>query len=254
MKKVIAVIAVLAASLVLAQSPRKTQAVVANYDLDSTSDISCAYGAERPVTQKIATSGSSTTVAAVTASTGPFTGVSVGDVIYALSTSGIREGRLVTARASADSITVDSAVNLGTGVTFTTRQRSCGTAATDGWFYVNAGTVANITLQIDQLSLGSGALAAKIECKYGDLEGIGASVNVWPGESSAAAQCNGGSFSGGYCTFTTAGSGSRISFSTAGVTFPEQCRVVMKLTGTDDGSDTGADAEKVSVFLTQAVR
>lgn len=231
-----------------------TRALLAWYDLDSTSDVSFVLAAsERQINVPIVTSGSATTVTGLVASSAPFTSVAVGDVIYANSTSGIREGRLVTARASADSITIDTAVNYGsTGQTFRTRARSGGTAATDGWFPIEAGAVSLISIQVDQLSLATGALALKLMCKKGDLSGIAVASNLWPGDVAATAQCNGGTFSSGYCTYTAAPV--FVNVSTAGVEFPSQCRLVQKLTGTDDANDLTTNLEQVSMFLTEVRR
>lgn len=247
----VAIAAILCAGDARTQSSYATRALFANYDLDSTTAISCVLGTERPITQTISTSGSSTTVAAAVASSGPFETVAVGDVIYVFDSTNIRRGRLVTARASANSITVDTAINITPAQTFRTRTRACGTTATDGWFSPRSDTRWSVTVQVDQLSVASGGVGVQLQCKYGDLSGLSTAVNFWPGENSSDAHCNGGTFSSGYCVYTTAGIGARMDIGNGGVTFPDQCRVVMILTGTDDAGDLTTDLEKITAFVTE---
>jgi hypothetical protein len=87
------------------------------------------------------TSGSSTTVTAVTGigNDTPFSVLGVGDEIY-LNGPSIAYVGTVTAKASGSSITVDTAVNLGTGGTgFMYRTLTCGYGDTFGWQRVYAG-------------------------------------------------------------------------------------------------------------------
>jgi len=135
---------VVAALLVLFSAPcfaqgRADRSIVAKYDLDSASYIYCVTASPTRGPGRVETSGSSATVTAVAGLDDPFTSVVVGDELnFGV---GIGTVRTVIARASATSITVDSAVNLDVsgGATFTYARATCGTAATDGWFSVGAG-------------------------------------------------------------------------------------------------------------------
>lgn len=104
------------------------------YDMASTSYTYGKIGEQVQGRAGIKTSGSSTTVTASVANAGPFDPVSVGDIleIYVGETLSIRK---VTAKASGDSITINSAITIGAAGTaaWYFRQFVNGTAATDGW-------------------------------------------------------------------------------------------------------------------------
>lgn len=216
------------------------------YDLDATDPTYCVTtgvgGQVRsgaiPVDQLVTTSGSSTTVAVVASTADPFLNVAVGDILifprtYSATTGGIintREERVVTARASADSITVNAAIELPVaGTTFSYREPSCGTAATSGWVPVQNLSDVTFTINIAQLSVGSGGVAVTVECRN---LGVGAGANTIFAPTA----------------YTTTGVRSFI------IVEPwSECRVGIELSGADDGSDTGADAEQITIQMVARV-
>lgn len=226
-----------------------TRPIMALYDLDSTSDVSCTSS---PVNSsaRIVTSGSSTTTAALTTGTVPFNAVTVGDVIYA-TVGGALTGRVVTAKASGNSITVDSAWDLGvTGVGFTVWKATCAATGTSSWINVAANLNTNVALLIDQLGVGSGGVGVKIEALFGNAtDSFTNPVNVWPGEATVSGICGSGTQASGYCVYTTAGAAARPTFSTNNSINPTALRIVMKLTGADDGAD--ATVEKITAYLVE---
>jgi hypothetical protein len=153
------------------------------YDLAATSYIYCAtFGDASGVAKegwkvpdprsKLVTSGSSTTVTALAGSVAPFTNVAVGDDLRIVIPAGTVANvitaqtvyRTVTARGSATSITVNSAVNLGTtGVSFNYRTLACAANATDGIFAVDGFKNANV--QFEWQTKNATSLDWRVECK-----------------------------------------------------------------------------------------
>lgn len=224
----------------------------AEYDLDSTTAISCSYGPPRTILIPITTSGSSTTVAAVTSGSAPYNLVSVGDLIMVNITSPGAAGsatvntRIVTARASADSITVDTAITIpATGLTFQYQKRTCG--ADSGWVSVENVKLFTIATQLDQISVGANSIRFQIQGRYLTESNLYTSFNLWPGTDSATADCGGGTFASGYCTYTTANTVP--PFVSAGMLQATQVRLVTNIVTADDGTDTGADAESITAVL-----
>lgn len=91
-----------------------------------------------PTMARIKTAGSSTTVTEETASTNPFTSIAVGDMLIVAPAGGTQTNLLVTARASAASITVDTAIDLSAGASFRYYRGERGTTATSGWLRVSS--------------------------------------------------------------------------------------------------------------------
>lgn len=249
MKKLFAVIAAVLLVLPSHAAQISTRPIMAVYDLDSTTDVSCTSS---PVTStaRIVTSGSSTTTAALTTGTLPFNSVAVGDVLYA-TVGGILTGRVVVSKASGDSLTVDSAWNLGsTGVGFTAWKATCGATGSSSWINVTANLNTNIAILIDQLGVSSGGVGVKIEALFGNAtDSFTNPVNVWPGEATVSGICGSGTQTSGYCVYTTAGAAARPTFSTNNSINPTALRIVMKLTGADDGAD--ATVEKITAYLVE---
>jgi hypothetical protein len=241
-----------------AQNPAYREIPLATlYDLDATSytylwttgEQGYILGRDRAIATRITTSGSSTTVAAVTASSGPFDLVAAGDEICFLLPQGsgpspaagnVRTCRKVTARASADSITVNAAVDIGTnstgGVPFTFRTFATGTAAGSGWFPVSSYTGVSVQLMVSQISV-TGQIEFKIQCRGGGVDN--APVDV---------------YAEGMTQYRTGGyNAAQVDNDTIivhnGVVLFSECRVGALIDSADDGSDTGADAEQVSVKL-----
>lgn len=259
-KTLLAALALLAlAPCALAQDAAPTEQigrpVVTLYDLDSTTPIYCSMTGVRiggppfSTPYKIKTVGSSTSVTAATAGQAPFNGVSVGDEIVvnlsigqvtpAPGVNAARTYRVVTAKADADNITVNAAIDLsgpvgtaGTaGYRFEYLRRACGTAATDGWYPVAGGTP-TFSWAVNQFSVTSGGVDFRIECKH---DGADAQpIQAFPAT--------------GFTTYTAAGIASRASTS---ITIPySYCRLGMQLNGVDEGVDTGANAEQITAWFT----
>jgi hypothetical protein len=152
----IALVLLLSGSAVMAQVTRVDTPILSKYDLDSATYVYCKLGFSLIGPGRIETSGSSATVTAVSGSTDPYTNVAVGDELFISGAAG-NFTRTVTARASATSITVDSAVNLDVdgGYIFNYRTLSCGAAVTDGWIQVGPGKH-TITIIYRQGDLGGG--------------------------------------------------------------------------------------------------
>jgi hypothetical protein len=220
--------------------------LVSLYDLDATSYTYCrtlgvngdVFGAWKQGPSKVVTSGSSTTVTSVTAGgSGAFNGVAAGDEIRIISSTGTITSRVVTARASADSITIDAAVDLTTpaaGTQFWYRTLECGTETISGWFSTSPYQDLKITWEMNQVSLTSGYIDFRVECR--DFGVDNQPVQVW------------GVGASGYpaAGFVTAG----ILLGRKAIYIPEswyECRVGSIIVGTDDGADTGANAEKITI-------
>jgi len=133
---------------------------VATYDVASTSYIYCTTSALKPGTANIETSGSSTTVTAVSGT--PFESLAVGDDIQ-VTLAGVATRRRLTAKASAISVTVDSAINLDVdnGYGFQWNDVTCGTAATNGWIPVSG--LRNKAVQINLDTINAASIEWKIQ-------------------------------------------------------------------------------------------
>lgn len=248
MKKIPSFIVALVVSIaaftaaVHAQSDVNTIPLFAIYDLDSETDISCSFGNEVTASGLATTSGSSTTTTALNTS-GVFNNIAVGDIIWA-SISGAKTGRILTARASANSATVDSVWTLpATGVSLRYQKPTCG--ASSGWVSVDGAKMLIFSVNVAQISVTTGGIGFKIEGKFDALPTAGA-VNLWPGDASADAHCDSGTYSSGYCVYTAVDA---FSVSNAGVQKPMFIRLVAQFTGTDDGNDLTTNLEQLSASL-----
>ena len=218
------------------------------YDVDSTSATYCRvlgangnpYGPPIQGQAQIETVGSNTTVTAVTASTVPFALLDVGDVVFVRYPTGSTDTRIIIAKASGDSVTVNSAINLDIdgGYAFTWKNTVCGTAITDGWIDVSGSASTSFTIQYDQGDLGS--FDARIECKGSFNEPQ--PVQVFP--TCTAGACN------TFQSYTTVGIASRTTYVVVDPSY-SSCRVAVKYT-TSDASDAGANLESVTVGLTRS--
>lgn len=228
------------------------------YDLDSTSVIYCALWGQQgtamsfggggiPGLVPILTSGSSTSVAAVTAGTNPFTNVGVGDVIIVRRETAV-DVVYVTARADADNITVDTAVNWqnsGAGRAFSWLDLRCGTAATDGWIDVAGAQDKKFTFEYNQ---GDSTVDVRLECQD---ESIAANpVVAYPGETDGCGA--GGTLASGYCQFASAGVGITNRLSIVSYEPWSRCRFGIKINGSDT-SDAGANLEQISAYVTYSI-
>lgn len=230
----------LLSSIVAAQGLEPSNAVVnAYYDLDATSFTYCRYeglnGSVDPTKGKpgganITTSGlSSTTITG----TGAFTNVIVGDVIHFTGTGstvftqlGVNSYRVVSARASADSITVFNAVTIpSTGVRFEYLRRVCGTADTSGLIPVDGLHSHTWEIGIQQINTTSG-IDYELECR---VRGPGATWVIVSGPTTKTAV-------GNYAVVVSEAW--------------NECRMGLKMTSTDDGSDVGAAMEQITINMT----
>jgi len=250
-KKILGLVLAVIATASNAQQT-SSRPVIADYDLDSTSDLACTSNPIQP-TARIVTSGSSTTTSALTANTLPFTLATVGDIIQAV-ISGVPYGRVITAKADGDNITVSSAWNLGTvGTGYTLWKRNCAAIASNaGWINVAANKRTDVAIAIDQLVVSTGGVAVKVEALYdNENDSFATAHNVWPGELTSTTICGAGTFASGYCVYTTAGITARSVFTTDNTINPKALRVVMKLTGTDSDATPSTDNEKIRISLVE---
>jgi hypothetical protein len=231
----------LAPALLLAQGRDQSRIFVEKYDLDATTTTYCVTSDQVLQGPGLATTnGSSTTVTSL-GSTGSFDGVAAGDTLYFRLASGVIT-RYITAKASANSITIDTATTLSAdasvGVAFSYRNRSCGTAATSGWMNVPDYGFKTIVLQIDQLVV-TGGISVKWQCKAKGDQAV--AVDVYPGTTGG---CPGGTLSSGFCNYTAVTAFALI------VEEPwDQCRVGMKIGTNDDGDDLTTNAENINIYF-----
>lgn len=221
------------------------------YDVDSTTETYCrvlgeagAWSGSIPGRGLIETSGSSTTVTGVNAADDVFIDVGVGDILLVRDVQGNTTRRVVTAKASADSITINTAVNWSAQVVWRWLNVECGTGANDGWIDLprhlaaaNSGWGIDIQYNAGDLT---GGLAARVECR---TAGVAAQpVVVYPGEGDGCGV--GGTLSGNECQFATAGIDSRLvvvnDFNVYGA-----CRVALSAVT----SDSDGTVEQVTVTL-----
>lgn len=211
--------------------------LIAGYDLDSTSLIYCnstgqgggVLAPPKMVNVKATTSGSSTTVTSLVANSDAFLNVAAGDLLWFPRTEAVvpvatGAWRYVVSRASANSITVDTAIDLTSGYGFGFRTRSCGTAATSGEVPVSGFAAVNFVGQIDQISV-TGGIDYVVECRP---EGPAATWTTIIGPTNK----------------TAAWAGGNVAYEPWAY-----CRMGWKIGSADDGTDTGADAEKIAAYF-----
>jgi hypothetical protein len=231
-----------------AQTIDKT--ILVDYDLDSTTLLyPCLSEPFDSGSNRAATTGTSTTLASVPATgAGAFRNLAIGDQM-SFNIGGTLTVVYVTAKASDFSITVSSALTLGTtGLPFTYRNFTSGTGDIC-WTNLRGYPKKSITIEYNQGDL-TGGLNWRVECKSNQL---GAQpIIVWP--ASSLSDCGPGAYvAGGYCNIPTASAGitGRVQWQDDSV--QGLCRVGMYgVTG--DASDAGANLEKISVFISADVR
>jgi hypothetical protein len=124
----------------------------------------------RVTTAPITAAANSTTLAAVTAGTNPFANLVVGDVIYLQdpfqATKGATLEKVITARASADSVTISSVISVPTAFTansFEWRKRQCATTANAGWFPVEG--YRPVKFSVGANTIGATSVDIRFECR-----------------------------------------------------------------------------------------
>lgn len=250
MRKLLFIPAVLLAANAYAQNVL-TGTYVTNYDLDATSYTYCVTTGQNggpfdppiPGNGRLTTVGSSTTVTGVTDSADSFGPVSVGDVLYIATAPQTNVIRYVTARASADSITVNSAISLAAaGSAFSWMKVTCGTGASNGWINMSAYAGKKLSLEITQM-VATGGVDFKFECR--DNTAVSTVHQVYPGETDACG--TNATLSSGICNVATATTGTwDLVFS------PEEqwdaCRVGVLIHTADDGDDLTTNAEIINIY------
>lgn len=222
------------------------------YDLDATSYTFCRLqgqgGGTSPLPQAfqlpaaVETVGSSTTFTASTAATAPFRDVVAGDVLVIPIGAGVTATpvtvlRSIVSKTSSDEVVVDEAYDLGTtGVVLSALSQKCGTGEQDGWQNVSALRNVQATVQIDQMS-GAGGIDVQWWCRSAQPDAK--AVQYYPDNSAGAATRN----------YTAAGTEARTIVAFVDEASCAQIRVGMLWHTNDDGADTGADRERITVTV-----
>jgi hypothetical protein len=179
--------------------------------------------AGRAGTARVKTSGSSATVASNTASAGALGLVAVNDLLL-FNVKGQLLERLVTAKADADSVTVNSAIDLSAGYSYTYKRRYFGPDTEDGWISVAGFSGVAFLVDVDQMN-GTGGITTSAECR---IAGPLAIVHQVGTDNITAA-------------------GSKVYTVDLRLAAYDQCRIGIRWATNDDGSDTGSAQEQVSV-------
>jgi len=246
LKKLLAIVlAFVATASVLAQSGNgqsTSQLITYRFNLNATSETFCALSLNGPfqVPVPVVTSGSSTTVTG----TGAFTNIGVGDQINGTD-SPVGGGELwtavVMARASADSITVDTAVNLNSSTLFY-RTLSCGTGNNNGAFDISLSGRSTIQIDIAQLVLanpGVSTIDSRIQCR---VDPSAAWLQVYPVLVPPAVTAT-------YVSLAVVGGWGKEVNGTY-----SQCRVGLRITAADDAAgDAGSNAEWLTISVRRAL-
>ncbi len=187
----------------------------------------------------IETSGSSTTVTAYTGNTTAFARLVVGDVIEA---GGLQ--RAIVAKASAISVTVDTAVDwsAGSGLDFVWYHHEVGTGPNAGWINVSGFSNRLITFQGTNLEGDGNDVDVIWECKSSV---VGAGPNqIYPDNAAAV--------DGTRIVSTVYEAAEGVNATrAAAIPYPlDRCRVGMAWNTADDGVDTGADRELIHIIFT----
>ena len=233
-----------------AQSTHRTANFSYNYNLDATSLTYCVLNGQggTPFGGPITGPGGITAATSTTAtSSGAFTDLAVGDVITVkLASTNITNIRVVRAKASSSSITLDTAATW-TSAAFSYLKLSCGTGDTDGWISTSGLSVKGITWILNQISGVTGGIDIRLECLP---DGLGSKpIIAWPG-ASVTADCGPGTLSGGYCNYTTAGiTTGRIQFTIPRDVACGAVRIGQKINTADAAETTEADREEITTIL-----
>lgn len=263
MKKLIALLSVtlaLASALPVRsqQSGTRTAAVLmSKYDLDSVTYVCGVTRGQAgtpdgnwitnlPPAHKIKTVGSSTAITEFTPAAVPFRFLSAGatgyggDLLLIASNPltppvvpGVAPGlpviRTVIAKSDNSNITVDSAINLTNGNTFAYRQLyTSADTATDNYLSMEGLAHGSFAIAIEQINTTTG-IDWKVECAHRPASALPI--------TNPMIVCSG-------TTVTTAQTLSCQPFKDFGDW--DACRVCLKMSSTDDGSDVGAAQERIT--------
>lgn len=253
-RRALMILALLALSCpVQAQETRKAT-FIALWDLDSDTVLypvllgtdGNPFGDPMQVATLIETSGSSTTVTAVTALTVPFADLGVGDLIFVRTSATNTDIRSIVAKASGDSITINAAADwsAGAGFQFTWMDAVIGATVNDGWISTAGWNRIKVKVNYAQGDFATG-LDVRWECRDRDLAAY--EEIAYP---DVAATCgDDGVVASGYCQFATAGAGTGLTLIIPGPW--DECRVGMKRTG-NDTSDAGAALESIAATISES--
>lgn len=238
MRKLLTSLACLAALPVYAE----VRPIMAKYDLDSTTEITCVLDpADTVAPGRATTSGSSATVTAVGSAT-PFTNI-LANARVVFSSLGKQYTRTAVAVASGTSMTIDTATDLSTsggavgGYEVSYRNITCGSGAENGWFSIAElrGLAApTIDFNITQQNT-TGGIDVRVQCRSADANAL--AVQVLPALTPPAVTAT-------YLNYTGTG-----GFKLAVPEKEDQCRVLMLIHTNDDGNDATTNREQVSVTL-----
>jgi hypothetical protein len=256
MRRHLTIPAALLGLLVVAMPARAQDPVAGNfairYDLDSTTLIyprvigqGSPFSGPSAGSAPIKTTGSSVSVAAVTAGTNPFANLAVDDVLVVSRATGTTDIRVIVAKADADNVTVDLAVDWSAGFQFRWLDTQTGTSEGDGWINVGNYQSRMITFQLEQISGVTGGIDTRIECRSGGIDTH--PTIVWPGASGTAASCGAGTLAGGFCNFTAAGIASRTAVLLNLEEAWRQCRFGMKIGVSETAESVEGDKERITV-------
>lgn len=213
MKKVLAALLLMALPAFAQEGQHKAANFTYKFDVSSTTLNYCVvqgvggdpFGSFIPGKGAVETTGSSTTVTGVVAADDVFADVNVGDVFHVRFPNGNVANRIVVTNADADTITVETAINLDItgGYVWSYKSQICGTSADDGWISVAGYSTVQLGFQYDVGDLTNASMT--MECKSGAL--AAQPVRVYPG---IASDCGDGTLNGAVCEFST--TGERLSF------------------------------------------
>ncbi len=212
------------------------------YNLNSTTEIFCSLGNEVTVSNKVQDA-TSTTMTAVSGT--PFDGAAVGAFIRGTdqpASGGETYANSIVAKASGASITINTALSgevnpTLTSATFFYRLLTCGTGVNSG--AIQTTKYGRITVQIDitQMVLGTPGVSSidtRILCRAGtNAQWLQVYPVLLPGDVGPTYVSN-------------------VSVSGWAITLSEtwdSCRIGMKINAADDGTDTGVNAEQVTVSM-----
>jgi len=179
-RRLLALLAVLLSTGAYAESVLSpiggTVPLMSGYNLTSNSYIFCyttgknsaVRGDWQPAVEKIVTSGSSTTTTSNTASAAALVGLAAGDEIMVYQ-SGKPVRRYLTAAASSDSVTVNSAWDLTGGYPYFFRHRTCSTTATAGWTKVS--DLLSFSYEVKINTFNATAIDTVVQCRAEDADG-----------------------------------------------------------------------------------
>lgn len=190
---------------------------------------------------QVQTSGSSTTVSATVASSAPFTGLAVDDVVIFVR-DGVVSKRVIVTFTNADTIVVDTAITLAAG-NFSYYKFRAGTTAADGWVdMAGLGDSKTIQIQWEQGDLATGLLYV-IECMTSGLD-------PQPAQVFPTTTCGLGTLTTLQCLIPVASVGtSTIGRVQVELTADQKmCRVGVLRSGAD-ASDATTNRERVSISV-----